>query len=70
MNTPIVVDTPLVAAFIGKTEAHVRWLVSKGVLTPVGKARREGRGGRPRTLFDLRQVCTALGLNTPRGEVL
>lgn len=70
MKAPIVVDTRVVAAFIGKTEAHVRWLVSKGVLTPVGKAPREGRGGRPRTLFDLRQVEAALGLDTPKGEML
>lgn len=58
---PVIVDTQVVAVAIGRDPAYVRMLVHRGVLTPCGREEhRSGSGGRPRLLFDLRDVAARL----------
>jgi len=59
--TPPLADTAAVAVAIGRSPGYVRLLVHKGLLQPVG-TERVGRG-RPRNLFDLRQVRQAIADN-------
>lgn len=60
-RTPVIVDTAALAELLGRDPAYVRLLVHRGVITPCGRqARRAGSGGRPRLLFDLREVRDTL----------
>lgn len=65
MTEPIPVDTAVVAAALGRDPAYVRRKAREGVITPIGKAPRKGKGGRPSDLFDLRQVLATLTPDTP-----
>lgn len=58
MSRPVIVDTAAVAEALGRSPGYVRLLVHRGVLTPVGSE--QGRRGRPRLLFDLRDVRDAM----------
>lgn len=64
---PIPVTTDELAAALHKTPAAVRKLVARGVLKPMGVADRQGSGGRPQHLFDLRSAIAAVE-DTKREE--
>lgn len=60
MTEPIPVTTDVLAAALTCTPAHIRRLKQRGIITPIGKASRRGKGGRASDLWDLQQVIDTL----------
>jgi hypothetical protein len=65
---PVVVDTAALAVHLKCTPAHVRLLVSEGVIAPIGR-RPVARLGRPAMLFDIDAVDDAMAAAFASGRV-
>jgi hypothetical protein len=57
---PVLVDIEVVAATLGLDMGHVRQLVHRGILESCGTEKRQGSAGRPRLMFDWRDVTDRL----------
>lgn len=68
MTKPIHVDTELLATAIERDVRYVQRLVREGVLTPIGKARRKGSGGRAPMVFDLAKSIDAYQRHAGRAR--
>lgn len=60
MTGRIEVPTDVLAAQLQCTTAHIRRLKQRGIITPIGKATRRGKGGRASDTWDLQQVLDTL----------